>query len=253
MCIIAIALNVHPRYRFVVASNRDEYFSRPTAPLAQWGGEQGIVAGRDLRGGGTWLGVNSRGRFAAVTNFRDPTQEMPNARSRGALPLALLDSAAPIEAIIETIRQNRAEFRAFNVVTCDDEVAMIYESRTDQVYRLEPGVHVVSNGSYAQPWPKCQALFQSTTNALAHAAIESACFGALADTVRAPTQCLPKTGIAHETEQALSSVFVHGLPQYGTRSSTVVLAGQSGVSITERTFATDRTPSNVAFFLNESA
>jgi uncharacterized protein with NRDE domain len=249
VCIIALALNVHPRYRFIVASNRDEYFDRPTAPLAQWSGAHGIVAGRDLREGGTWLGVNARGRLAAVTNHRAPALEVANVRSRGALPLALLDSAASMADLLGEIRRQRALYRPFNLVACDGEIAFAYESLTDRLHLLGDGVHVLSNGPLAPAWPKTIALQAALKAALARtdAPLESACFNALAARELARVDALPSTGVSAEVERALSAIFVTMPPRYGTRASTVVLADRQSIVMIERSFSQPRAQDEIRF------
>ena len=95
MCLALFALHTHPRFPLIVAANRDEFYERPTAPAGFWSESPRILAGRDLKEGGTWLGVTRSGRFAAVTNYRDPREFGENPRSRGLLVRGYLESAEP--------------------------------------------------------------------------------------------------------------------------------------------------------------
>jgi uncharacterized protein with NRDE domain len=130
MCVAAFAWQAHPRWRLVAIGNRDEYHERPAAPLARWDGGAGIIAGRDLRSGGTWLGVSEAGRFALVTNRRGYGEAAPDRASRGALVTDLLQGHGrygdPIVAPL-------GEFNPFNLILADSAEARFLSNRPDEI------------------------------------------------------------------------------------------------------------------------
>jgi uncharacterized protein with NRDE domain len=239
MCVIAIGWKAFSGSPIVIWSNRDEFLARPTAPLARWSERPEIMAGRDLREGGTWLGVHNNGRFAAITNFRDPSERVERAQSRGALPVAFLQSAQSPEAFIESIRAARRRYRGFLLLAGDDDAALIYESRSDAVTPLRAGITAFSNGPLSTPWPKTVRLGNAMRAQIPHGLGLDPAFAALTDCVPAPDAQLPNTGVPRAVEAALSSVFiapsgVFSAP-YQTRASTVLVRADSGWQIRERT------------------
>ena len=148
MCVAAVAWAAHPEWRMVVIGNRDEYHERPTAPLARW--DNGVIAGRDLRAGGTWLGASDAGRFALVTNYRVEGYPRPDRQSRGALVTDWLERGDLGDG---------AAMNPFNLLVADSTSARIISNWPEPAgWRLEPGLHGLSNGAFVQPWPKTQAL-----------------------------------------------------------------------------------------------
>jgi uncharacterized protein with NRDE domain len=85
MCLILFSYEMHPIYRLVIAANRDEYYDRSTEPASFWTEHPDLLAGKDNKAGGTWLGLTKKGQWAAITNFRDPANFKINAVSRGML------------------------------------------------------------------------------------------------------------------------------------------------------------------------
>ena len=156
MCLLVLAWNVHPRYRLVLAANRDEFHDRPAAPLGWWQDAKGIVAGRDLRGSGTWMGAARSGRFGVVTNFRDleppPT---PDAPSRGELvPGFLADTTSP-QRYLDELRGHAARYAGFNLLVGDADALHYYANRNGVTStQLTPGVYGLSNHLLDSPWPK---------------------------------------------------------------------------------------------------
>ncbi|MDE2597314.1 MAG: NRDE family protein [Sphingomonadales bacterium] len=211
MCVAAIAWQAHPRWRLVVAGNRDEFHDRPAAPLTRWQDGSGIVAGRDLRAGGTWLGVTTEPRLALVTNFRVEGYPQPDRLSRGGLITGWL-TGAPLPDI--------AAMNPFNLLLADAASARVVTNWPEPAeMELVPGVHGLSNGPFAAPWPKTRALCTALEDWLAKDCEDfTPLFAALAD--RRP---LPGPG----PEQRLSSVFIDD-PHYGTRCSTVLALDRGG-------------------------
>ena len=228
MCVAAIAWQAHSDWPLVVTANRDEYHERPTSPLARW--DDGILAGRDLRAGGTWLGVGG-GRFALVTNLRVPGYPRPELASRGALVTDWLRGGSVADG---------PAVNPFNLLAVDGGVAMIatnHPAATRKV--LAPGVHGLSNGPFERPWPKARRLCEDLSGWLAHGRGElSALFTALRN--EAP---FPEPEAAGEgPEPAYSGVFIRNAA-YGTRCSTVVIVDREGEgTIVERRFDPDGQP-----------
>ncbi len=237
MCLIAFSIGAHPRWPLVLASNRDEYFDRPTLPLQRWTSPAGqtVISGRDVRAGGTWLGLSENGRVACLTNVRQ-AQPHGSDRSRGELPLAWIDGAESAEAFIS--RLDPQAYPGFNLVVGDlvqQRWHWISNRRPGpaqpevhlQHQRLAPGVYGLSNAFLDTPWPKTVKLRQELTQALesAHApALQERLWAALSDHRPAPDHELPQTGIAAEAERALSSALVRFADgRYGTRSSTLLM------------------------------
>lgn len=237
MCLIAFAWNVHPRWRLLLAGNRDEFHARPSAPLARWD-QPDIIAGKDLEAGGTWLGVTDHGRCSVVTNVRDP-RDPQLGRSRGLLALDYLtqypDAAAHAGALLLTA----ADYRPFNLLTFDAQQGFYLGNRPDaRGQAITPGVHGLSNADFNTPWPKTRALMQHVQAWLdaGHDDEFAPLFTALADPREYPDDELPDTGVGLERERWLSAAFIRG-EHYGTRASTVVAVGYDGRGvIVERRF-----------------
>ena len=251
MCLAVVALDAHPRYAMVLAANRDEFHARP-AEAAHWWPDAGappILAGRDLAQGGTWLGVATDGRFAFVTNVRDPSRFDPGAPSRGALVPALLRDRRAFGDALAAIFAGAARYNGFNLVAGDASAAAFGSNRATGVVALARGVHGVSNAGLDTPWPKLVRA-KSALSAWAASGEDDAepLWRALGDTRAAADHELPDTGIPRERERLLSSPFIVS-DDYGTRCSTLVLLGRDGiVDFRERSFDRRGRPSgDVAF------
>ncbi|MBA2079477.1 NRDE family protein [Rhodanobacter sp. PCA2] len=237
MCLIAFAWQVHPRWRLVLAGNRDESHARPSAELARWD-DLPIVGGRDLEAGGTWLGVTDTGRCCVVTNVRDPRDPQIGA-SRGLLATDYLTGAADATAHAQHLLAQAAGYRPFNLLTFDAQAAFYLGNRPEaRAQAVTPGVHGLSNADFNTPWPKTRALMArlATWIEAGDADDFAPLFAALADERQAPDAELPDTGIGLERERWLSAAFIRGA-DYGTRASTVVAIGHDGQHvIAERRF-----------------
>lgn len=237
MCLIAFAWNAHPRWRLLLAGNRDESHARPSAALARWD-DLPIVAGRDLEVGGTWLGVTDDARCAVVTNVRDPRDSQAG-RSRGLLIRDYLAGTADAGGHAKALLRDAAAYRPFNLLTFDAQAGFYLGNRPQPHAQLvTAGIHGLSNADFDAPWPKTRVLMQRLCGWIDHAgdADFSALFAALADEQVAPDTQLPDTGVGLELERRLSSAFIRGA-DYGTRASTVVAIGHAGEGvIVERRF-----------------
>ena len=213
MCILALAWQAHPRWLFVVAANRDEYHERPSAPLARWDETSDLIAGRDLRSGGTWLGVSEAGRFSAVTNLSGFGAPDPTCTSRGALVTDLLAHDEQHDALSHA---TLARFNPFNAIALDSAALRFLSNRPEPQQRhLGPGIYAMSNGPFDQPWPKALRL----KDRLVRWATKNDSAEALLDDLFDDT---PLGGTSPH-----ASVFVRD-PIYGTRCSTVVAVDAIG-------------------------
>ena len=235
MCLILLAWRARADLPLVVAANRDEWRDRPTEPAHWWHGKPDFFAGRDLRAGGTWLGITRAGRFAAVTNFRDPTDRHSTARSRGELVTEYLRSAEPADLFILSIAHRANDYNGFNLIVGDTESLWYFGSREGVAREISPGVHGLSNHVLDEPWPKVVRGRAAMEGALKARDPAASLFAFLGDAEGAPDDALPKTGVGMEWERRLASPLITGA-DYGTRSSTVLSMAASGkVHFEERT------------------
>lgn len=243
MCLAVLAIRALPDLPVVIAANRDEYHARPTAAAAPWKDDPDIVAGRDLQSGGSWMGMTRGGRYALVTNYRDPMSIRPHAPSRGKLVEDFLRGAAPPADYAAQVADKGADYNGFNLIVGDRDDTWYYSNRGGPPQALASGIYALSNHLLDTPWPKLartKAAFTAILRAGATPDVD-ALFDALGDRSVALDAELPDTGIGLERERFLSSAFIVGLT-YGTRSSTVVLLGQRHCALYERRFAPDGTP-----------
>ena len=225
MCIAALAWNAHPDWLMIAVGNRDEFHARPAAPLARWEDGSGILAGQDLQAGGTWLGVSEGGHFALVTNYRAPGYPQPDRASRGTL-------------VTDTLAGQRPEaldaYNPFNLLVADPAGATVWSNYPGASrLPLPSGVHGLSNGDFAKPWPKTRRLNAALDQWLAHGAQEpEALFAALRDDTPPPPAATAEDG----PEAPYAPVFIRN-PVYGTRCSTVIAVARDGQGrIVERRF-----------------
>ncbi len=240
MCLILFAWRCHPGYRLILAANRDEYFERPTAPLAFWPDQPEILAGRDLQAGGTWFGLTRDCRFAAVTNYRDPATFTATALSRGRLPVDYLRSGLAPRQFCTASEQQWPKYNGFNLLVGDGD-SLVYASNRcpEQALEVAPGIHGLSNHLLDTPWPKVTRGTAALGRLLDdRAAIEpDELFSLLEDSRQPPDDDLPETGINLEWERLLATIMISGR-DYGTRSSLALIMHDDGsVSCTERTFS----------------
>lgn len=224
MCLILIALKSHPVYKLIIAGNRDEFFERPTAQATFWEDAPDLLAGKDLRAGGTWFGITKQGRIAAITDYRDPALLKSNAPSRGELVRNFLLSRERPPAFIDGIAQKAHEYNGFNLIVAEEDEFYWYSNLVEEPRRLEPGLYGLCNHLLDTPWPKVvrgRNALQSILTEKKHPSPEDF-FSILSDRTIAATENLPETGVEIEWERMLSSIFVSS-QDYGTRSSTLLL------------------------------
>lgn len=238
MCLILFALGHHPGYPLVVAANRDESYERPAAPIAFWAHAPRIAGGRDLRAGGTWLGITRDGRWAALTNYRRAKSWRDDARSRGHLVSDYLEgSASPLE-YLDALRPTAQDYNGFNLLLGDRTGLWYFSNRDDRPRQVEPGIHGLSNHLLDTPWPKVQMgkLALQRIPAQPVPAMTEALLAALARRDIPPDSELPDTGVGQAQERVLSPPFI-AAEHYGTRMSTILLVDAQGrVTLEEHTF-----------------
>lgn len=245
MCLIAVAVDAHPRWRFVLAGNRDEFHDRPTSAAAALDEAGTRYGGRDLQAGGGWLQVDARGRVAAVTNVRLGRPESAP-RSRGALVADFIAGRDDAAAFLASRRPAFPEHGRFNLLLWDGPSRRgSYASNHPEPREraLPPGVHALSNADLDTPWPKTEALHARLSAWIALGdtrdpqgqGVGEPLFAALSDPRQAPDAALPSTGVALDWERRLSAAFIVG-EAYGTRASSLVLVGDEGVWFEERRF-----------------
>ena len=219
MCLIA--WNWQPGRGLLLLANRDEFYVRPTQPLHRWP-DAPVLAGRDLQGGGTWLGLGRGGRMAALTNVRDPHQFSADAPTRGALVADFLRGDVSARSYLDRVSPQAAAFNPFNLLLFDGESLLGFESQGAQTRVFAAGVNGVSNASFNTPWPKLQRLTQALHEQSMPAVVDpNALMPLLTDAQTASDAQLPDTGVSLETERALSAAFIR-MPGYGTRASSIV-------------------------------
>ena len=238
MCLIILAYDAHPLYRLILAANRDEFFSRPSAPAGFWEDDPRILAGKDLKDGGTWLGMTKTGRIAALTNYRDPNAGKRDALSRGGLVKGFLRGDLSIEEYLLFLRKEGGTFNGFNLIFGDMRRLFWFSNRHGYHRKLAPGIHGLSNHILDTPWPKVSGGKESLKRILRGNNVIDAeqLLSLLADRTVPPDDNLPDTGVGMELERLLSPVFISS-PDYGTRSSTVILVDRENtVTFVERSF-----------------
>ena len=240
MCLIVFAFKNHPRFDLIFAANRDEFYGRPTRAAQFWDDHPTMLAGKDLSGGGTWMGINRRGQFAALTNFRDPSISKENAPSRGEIVINYLNQNKKPTAFLQQLKSQSAKYMGFNMLAGTPAGVMHYSNQENTINTVEAGVHGLSNHLLQSPWPKLVRLRETLGDLLnvtgpdQVAGLHESLIEKLQDETQAPDHCLPDTGVGLETERFLSAPFIRS-QEYGTRATTVVTVDIEGtVTVTEQ-------------------
>lgn len=239
MCLIFFSIQKHPRYKMIVAANRDEFYDRPTEAAHFWKDAPYLLAGRDVAACGSWMGMTRSGKIAMLTNYRDPINIKSSAPSRGALVSDFLVEEVSPEAYLARVEKQGADFNGFNLLVGNVDALWYYSNYRHGIDRLAPGFYGLSNHLLETPWPKVvrgkekfQPLLQQ------HEIDPEAIFALLRDEQRAPRAELPHTGLPEDREEALSSMFIK-TENYGSRCSTVVLVDYANeVQFIERVYDT---------------
>ncbi|PEN15244.1 hypothetical protein CRI94_02900 [Longibacter salinarum] len=241
MCLLAFRLNDHPVYDLVFAGNRDEHYDRPTAPANFWEDHPHVLGGRDLRAGGTWMGVTRTGRWGVITNVRDPSNVKANAPSRGHLVSDFLTGLYEPFEYVRDLAPDADGYNGFNLLVGEGGTCAYLSNYRDGPEQIAPGVHGISNAVLNTSWPKtdrARAQIRQITDpsSVSGRLDPNDLLQLLDERRRFPDDDLPETGVGPEVESILSPIFIES-ESYGTRASTVLLIAKDGtVTFVERTF-----------------
>jgi uncharacterized protein with NRDE domain len=255
MCLLILAWKTHPRYRLVLAGNRDEFHDRPTAPLGWWQDDPRILAGRDLKANGTWLGVARSGRFGVLTNYRDLQAPIEGAPTRGGLVTRFLTGATSPKEFLDDLRGAAPRYSGFNLLVGGPRALYYFSNRGPSAPQvLASGVYGLSNHLLDTPWPKVKRTRARFTELLAQNDVRAEdAFSILNDRELARDDELPSTGLPTDWERAVSAPFILN-ERYGTRCSSVLLVERNGRSILhERRFDSTGTQTGTTRFEFKSA
>jgi uncharacterized protein with NRDE domain len=243
MCITVFRWSPADDSSLLLAANRDEFFERPTQEMHWWSSGQ-VLAGRDLRANGAWMGITRQGRFALVTNIRNPSLRKSGAPSRGRIVQQFLEDTVSPENFLTTLSALAPEFEGFNLLCgslsprAKEPELWFMNSAEAQPKQLPAGVYALSNASLDTPWPKVLRIKQGMRHALSEPNIETReqrLLRLLANDTKAAKRDLPSTGIAPEIEFELSSIFIRRTG-YGTRASSVIHVRQNSASVVELSY-----------------
>lgn len=251
MCLIAFAVNTHPDYRLILAANRDEFYERPTSRADYWEDHPTILGGRDLRAKGTWMAVNSSGKFAAITNYRTLQNIRKEAKSRGNLPIDYLLNSASAQDYLTHLSANANDYNGFNLLLFDGATMHHFSNYEGKINELKSGVYGISNAFLDTPWPKVDKLKEGFLTTISAGFSSEDLLKLLEDERLAEDNKLPDTGIGHDVEKMLSAIHIKS-EKYGTCCSTVLTISYDGkVQFTERSFPVGgREKGNVSFNFN---
>lgn len=224
MCLILLANEVHPTYKYIIIANRDEFYHRPSLPIHFWEEHPYLLAGKDLEAGGTWMGISKEGKLAAITNFRDPRQIKTQAPSRGELPLHYLKGQWEPLKYLMRMQFRATQYNGFNIILGDQEDLFYFSNQERIIKKIDAGIHGLSNHLLNTPWQKIEKGKQKLKDyLLSSETLEvEAFFEILEDRSLAPDHLLPQTGVPLEWERILSAMFIKS-ENYGTCASSVLL------------------------------
>lgn len=238
MCLINFHFQAHPKYKLIVAANRDEFYNRPTAPAHFWEDKPHILAGRDLLQMGTWLGIHKNGQFAALTNYRDPSLPTLDKHSRGEVVTSFLESNDSAINFLQNLHEKSDDYSGFNILVGSGDALFYYSNIEKEIKGIPPGTHGLSNHLLNTPWPKVlkgRKALHNYVNENININPE-VLFQLLANADPAEDEILPNTGVGLTLERTLSPLFIKS-PDYGTRSSSVLLIDHhNAVTFVERTY-----------------
>lgn len=238
MCLIVFAFDSHPVYRLILGANRDEFRDRPSDPAGYWSDAPHILAGRDRQAGGTWLGVTTDGKMAAVTNYRDPRRQVVDPPSRGKLVAQFLDDPKVTPEAFQGVLSRDGElYDGFNLLYGAGNELYYFTNRGGSSGPITPGIHGLSNHLLDSRWPKVTVAKSRLEAIVKRKNVDpEQIFAALYDPVPFADGLLPDTGVGPERERLLSPLFIEE-KEYGTRSTTVLLIDRTGrVTFIERVF-----------------
>jgi uncharacterized protein with NRDE domain len=225
MCLIAFAINEHPDFPFILIANRDEFYDRPSLPAHFWPEHPHMLAGKDLKAGGTWLGITLSGRFAAITNYRDIKNINPAAKSRGEIIKEYLTSEATPAFYMQSLQESTRRYNGYNLLIYDNMHISYYSNNQNVVHKIDSGVHGLSNAFLNTSWHKVQKIKKEFNTILKNELNENRLFEILADESTAEKD-LPRTGLPYDLEKAVSAIHIR-TDNYGTVSTTIVMIAKN--------------------------
>jgi uncharacterized protein with NRDE domain len=237
MCLIVFANSVLEDYKLIFAANRDEFYDRPSEQADFWREHPDLLAGKDSQAGGTWMGITRKGKFAAITNFRDLKNNRNDAPSRGELTLDFLVKDVTPEEYYNRLKSELNNYNGFNLILGNIDELYYFSNKTDGLKKLEPGIHGISNAILDTPWPKVEKSKRQLKHLIEQQNIHPwEILNLLDDTSPAKDEELPDTGVGLELERILSPIFIKS-EKYGTRSSTIVTVDKNNnVKFVEKTY-----------------
>lgn len=238
MCLVLFVWNDHPRYRLVLAANREEFHQRPTAAARFWDDCPEILAGRDLQAGGTWLGLTRDGRVAAITNYREPqAPAIPAEHSRGHLVRDFLTSRADPLEHARGVSAAGSAYSGFNLILADEHGMAYVSNRGAEPSAVDAGSHGLSNHLLDTDWPKVHEGRTRLEQLMQQESLDiEDLFRMLTDRTLTPGD-LPGEIEEGLVPELLTRHYFIVSPVYGTRSSTVVLVEHGGATtFAERQF-----------------
>lgn len=249
MCLILFSYNEHEKYRLILAANRDEFYARPTDPISKWNSGSGIIAGKDLEAGGTWMGITPDGKFAALTNHRDPKKNRKDVLSRGLLVSDYLEKKEHTpESYLGLVSGKKSLYNGFNLLAGDGDDLFYFSNVEGMIKKLEPGLYGLSNHFLNTPWPKVQKGMEGLRSLVSSGGFSDPekIFSLLSDPELPEDKLLPDTGMGMEWERILAPLFIKS-EIYGTRSSSLLLISHDNTGVfTERTWIKKGTEVQVA-------
>ena len=253
MCLLFFNYTVAPHFSLSIAANRDEFVDRPTAALDYIDPERTIIGGRDLRGGGTWMGVSSGGRFAALTNFRQGVSNCDDCISRGEIVTSFLQSSASSKDYVIELAGNPGRYNGFNLICWDGRELYYYSNKGREPWRLPSGFYALSNNFINVSWPKVivgkrllQPILTKNISLAEKLRRPDEVFAILRNREFPKDNSLPDTGVGLEWERKLSTIFIDS-PGYGTRSSSVVFITDREAVFHEASYRRETSPYTIDF------
>ena len=237
MCLVLFAHKKHHKYKLILAANRDEFYDRPTKEAHFWPEDPGLLAGKDLTAGGTWLGVTRRGKIGTITNYRDLNNFNDKAPSRGLLVSEFLKGDTQGKTYLETLRDGTKKYNGYNLLIGTPMQLFYYSNYAKCPQEILPGIHGLSNNLLNVPWFKVEKGKKELEDLLKKNTLcTEDLFSLLKNTELSPDHLLPETGLDFEKEKAISSIFI-ATPMYGTRCSTLILVDiDNRLTFIERSF-----------------
>ena len=246
MCLLLFAYKTHPKYKLILSANRDEFYNRNTQEAHFWEENTDVLAGKDLVAGGTWLGINKNGYFAALTNFRNGQNTTKNALSRGFLTKNyLLNGGDPISYLFRTQFQ-ASKYNGFNLLVADKDNLMYYSNQEKIIKTLHSGVYGLSNHLLNTDWEKVTRGKEKLSEYIKNEDLDTkSLLDFMSDAT--PASVLPSTGVPLEWEKTLSPMFIRS-PEYGTRCSTAILWDyDDNIIFDERNYIIDKINNDILY------